>query len=74
MRLNGPLRPDPRIRNPRLPPRFHPTVKMFEFFIPMARTQVPAGAHELAVDDEHQRALGYAASPALAASRRQQLA
>jgi hypothetical protein len=27
--------------------------KIFEFCIPMARTQVLADAHELAVDDEH---------------------
>ena len=53
MRLNGPLRPDSRIRNPRLSGHFHPMVKIFEFCIPMARTQVLAGAHELAVDDEH---------------------
>jgi hypothetical protein len=50
VRLNGPLRPHPRIRNPR-PRHFHPMVKIFEFCIPMARTQVPAGTHELAVDE-----------------------
>jgi hypothetical protein len=26
---------------------------MFEFCIPVVRTRIPAGVHDLAVDDEH---------------------